>query len=80
MQVVHCSGYLKLKQCNSLESGSGGGAGGSGASGDGSVVNLGLIALGYTLPPTALTEIRLSPHTFMFRASLDFKIVFLDSR
>lgn len=41
---------------------------------------IGLLAIGYTLPSTAATEIRLSAYTFMFRTTTDLKIVFLDTR
>lgn len=67
--MIHCSGYVKLKHRNSLEGGEAG-----------AVENLGLVASAYTLPPSSITELRLSPFMFMFRASMDLKLVFLDSR
>ncbi|XP_052429990.1 single-minded homolog 1-like [Carassius gibelio] len=42
--------------------------------------NVGLVAVGHTLPPSAVTEIKLHNNMFMFRASLDMKLIFLDSR
>lgn len=42
--------------------------------------NLGLVAVGHSLPPSAITEIKLHQNMFMFRASLDLKMVFLDAR
>uniref|UniRef100_A0A8C2GDP2 SIM bHLH transcription factor 1b n=1 Tax=Cyprinus carpio TaxID=7962 RepID=A0A8C2GDP2_CYPCA len=42
--------------------------------------NVGLVAVGHTLPPSAVTEIKLHSNMFMFRASLDMKLIFLDSR
>ncbi|XP_053702411.1 single-minded homolog 2 [Synchiropus splendidus] len=68
-KVIHCSGYLKVRQY---------------------VVDLpiyescyqtvGLVAVGHSLPPSGITEIKLHNNMFMFRASLDFKLIFLDSR
>uniref|UniRef100_A0A673JLH7 SIM bHLH transcription factor 1a n=1 Tax=Sinocyclocheilus rhinocerous TaxID=307959 RepID=A0A673JLH7_9TELE len=42
--------------------------------------NVGLVAVGHSLPPSAVTEIKLHSNMFMFRASLDMKLIFLDSR
>ncbi|KTG43506.1 hypothetical protein cypCar_00027706 [Cyprinus carpio] len=42
--------------------------------------NVGLVAVGHTLPPSAVTKIKLHSNMFMFRASLDMKLIFLDSR
>ena len=39
-----------------------------------------LVAVGHSLPPSAVTEIKLHSNMFMFRASLDMKLIFLDSR
>ncbi|XP_043929071.1 single-minded homolog 2 [Protopterus annectens] len=68
-KVIHCSGYLKIRQY---------------------VLDLtiydscyqivGLVAVGQSLPPSAITEIKLHSNMFMFRASLDLKLIFLDSR
>jgi single-minded-like protein len=41
---------------------------------------VGLVAVGQSLPPSAITEIKLHSNMFMFRASLDLKLIFLDSR
>lgn len=41
---------------------------------------VGLVAVGHSLPPSGITEIKLHSNVFMFRASLDFKLIFLDSR
>uniref|UniRef100_A0A672NIX9 Single-minded homolog 1-like n=1 Tax=Sinocyclocheilus grahami TaxID=75366 RepID=A0A672NIX9_SINGR len=41
---------------------------------------VGLVAVGHTLPPSAVTDIKLHSNMFMFRASLDMKLIFLDSR
>lgn len=69
VQVIHCSGYLKVRQyvmevclyesCYQI---------------------VGLVAVGHSLPPSGITEIKLHSNMFMFRASLDLKLIFLDSR
>lgn len=68
-QVLHCSGYLKLKQY-SLEN----------APYESCFQNLGLVAVGHSLPPSSVTEIKMHINMFMFRAQLDLKMIFLDSR
>ncbi|XP_030637568.1 SIM bHLH transcription factor 1b [Chanos chanos] len=68
-KVIHCSGYLKIRQCG-LDM----------APFDGCYQNVGLLAVGHSLPPSAITEIKLHNNMFMFRASLDMRLIFLDSR
>jgi len=68
-QVIHCSGYLKVKQF-ALDT----------APYDSCLQNVGLVAVGHSLPPSAITEIKLHCNMFMFRASLDLKLIFLDAR
>ncbi|PWA29850.1 hypothetical protein CCH79_00020231 [Gambusia affinis] len=68
-KVIHCSGYLKIRQY-SLDM----------SPFDGCYQNIGLVAVGHSLPPSAVTEIKLHCNMFMFRASLDMKLIFLDSR
>lgn len=68
-QVIHCSGYLKVRQY-SLDM----------SPFDGCYQNIRLVAVGHSLPPSAITEIKLHSNMFMFRASLDMKLIFLDSR
>uniref|UniRef100_A0A8C9R915 SIM bHLH transcription factor 1 n=1 Tax=Scleropages formosus TaxID=113540 RepID=A0A8C9R915_SCLFO len=68
-KVIHCSGYLKIRQY-SLDM----------SPFDGCYQNVGLVAVGHSLPPSAITEIKLHSNMFMFRASLDMKLIFLDSR
>ncbi|XP_076017317.1 single-minded homolog 2 [Genypterus blacodes] len=68
-KVIHCSGYLKVHQYMmdmSLY--------------DTCYQTVGLVAVGHSLPPSGITEIKLHSNMFMFRASLDFKLIFLDSR
>uniref|UniRef100_A0ABM5FXX3 Single-minded homolog 2 isoform X2 n=1 Tax=Pogona vitticeps TaxID=103695 RepID=A0ABM5FXX3_9SAUR len=68
-KVIHCSGYLKIRQYMldmSLY--------------DTCYQIVGLVAVGQSLPPSATTEIKLHSNMFMFRASLDLKLIFLDSR
>ncbi|XP_033212679.1 single-minded homolog 2 isoform X2 [Belonocnema kinseyi] len=72
-KVIHCSGYLKVKQC-SLS-----GVPGSEYEDSCEIHNVGLVAVGHSLPPSAITEIKLHNNMFMFRASLDLKLIFLDS-
>ena len=67
--MIHCSGYLKIRQY-SLDM----------SPFDGCYQNVGLVAVGHSLPPSAVTEIKLHSNMFMFRASLDMKLIFLDSR
>lgn len=68
-QVIHCSGYLKVRQYMVdmvlYES---------------CYQTMGLVAVGHSLPPSGITEIKLHSNMFMFRASLDFKLIFLDMR
>ncbi|KAF0310379.1 Single-minded 1-A [Amphibalanus amphitrite] len=64
-QAIHCSGYLKYSPATS---------------GCRRAETRGLVAVGHPLPSSAATEIRLHSSTFMFRASLDLKLIFLDSR
>jgi hypothetical protein len=47
---------------------------------DSSVQNLGLCAVGHSLPPSGVTEIKMYSNMFMFRANLDLKLIFLDGR
>lgn len=69
VQVIHCSGYLKLRQ-RALDL----------APYDSRYQPVGLVAVGHSLPPSGVTEIKLFSNMFMFRASLDFKLIFLDTR
>uniref|UniRef100_A0A4W5Q4Y3 SIM bHLH transcription factor 1 n=1 Tax=Hucho hucho TaxID=62062 RepID=A0A4W5Q4Y3_9TELE len=58
-KVIHCSGYLKIRQY-SLDM----------PPFDGCYQNVGLVAVGHSLPPSAVTEIKLHSNMFMFRAML----------
>ncbi|XP_038153090.1 single-minded homolog 2-like isoform X3 [Cyprinodon tularosa] len=68
-KVIHCSGYLKLRlhrtEMTLYEC---------------CYQTLGLVAVGHSLPPSGITEIKLYSNMFMFRASLDLKLIFLDMR
>lgn len=44
------------------------------------IQNLGLCAVGHSLPPSGVTEIKMYSNMFMFRANLDLKLIFLDGR
>ncbi|XP_056323583.1 single-minded homolog 2 [Danio aesculapii] len=65
-KVIHCSGYLQVRPLVL----------------DVSVCQscCQLVAVAHSLPPSGLTEIKLHSNMFMFRASLDLKLIFLDSR
>ncbi|XP_066588531.1 single-minded homolog 2 isoform X2 [Prorops nasuta] len=72
-KVIHCSGYLKCvvvdparaEYVDSLGVG---------------VRNVGLLAVGHSLPPSSVTEIKLHHNMFMFRSALDLKLTFVDAR
>ncbi|XP_061517178.1 protein single-minded isoform X1 [Anopheles gambiae] len=70
-KVIHCSGYLKARIYP-----------GDATYGEGHscIQNLGLVAVGHSLPPSAITEIKLYQNMFMFRASMDLKLIFLDAK
>lgn len=70
-QVIHCSGYLKARIYP---------ADTTYGDSPGVIQNLGLVAVGHSLPPSAITEIKLYQNMFMFRASMDLKLIFLDAR
>nr|CAI5855122.1 unnamed protein product [Callosobruchus analis] len=68
-KVIHCSGYLKVKQFPA----------GSGMY-ESYYPHMGLVAVGHSLPPSAITEIKLHSNMFMFRANLNLKLIFFDAR
>uniref|UniRef100_A0A182XHA0 Single-minded n=1 Tax=Anopheles quadriannulatus TaxID=34691 RepID=A0A182XHA0_ANOQN len=70
-KVIHCSGYLKARVFphESLNT-----------PGYCCVQNLGLVAVGHSLSPSAATEVKLQQNMFMFRASLDMKLIYLDAK
>uniref|UniRef100_UPI0037E93331 single-minded homolog 2-like n=1 Tax=Semicossyphus pulcher TaxID=241346 RepID=UPI0037E93331 len=68
-KVIHCSGYLKVRQYVMDM-----------ALYESCYQTVGLVAVGHSLPPSGITEIKLHSNMFMFRASLDFKLIFLDTR
>ncbi|KAL7030589.1 hypothetical protein ACKWTF_006715 [Chironomus riparius] len=72
-KVIHCSGYLKARVYHDTNYNGEG-------NGPTYVQNLGLVAVGHSLPPSAITEIKLHQNMFMFRASMDLKLIFLDAR
>lgn len=67
-KVIHCAGYLKLKILTMDSS-----------QYEESPVT-GLCAVGFSLPPSAITEIKMYNNMFMFRASQDLKLIFFDAR
>uniref|UniRef100_A0A182NNT3 Single-minded n=1 Tax=Anopheles dirus TaxID=7168 RepID=A0A182NNT3_9DIPT len=70
-KVINCSGYLKARVFPHES---------PNASGYCCVQNLGLVAVGHALSPSAATEVKLQQNMFMFRSSLDLKLIFLDAR
>ncbi|XP_034939252.1 protein single-minded-like isoform X2 [Chelonus insularis] len=62
-KVIHCSGYLKINVRDLPYEDQ----------------IIGLVAVGHSLPPSAITEIRLHHNMFMFRALLDLKLIYVDS-
>lgn len=69
-KVIHCSGYYKIpsysnNDMNGYDSG---------------YSSPYLVAFGHSLPSSSITEIKMNNNMFMFRASLDLKLIFLDSR
>ncbi|XP_070411770.1 single-minded homolog 2-like [Nothobranchius furzeri] len=68
-KVIHCSGYLKRHQCPLGP-----------VLSESSHQRVGLVAVGHSLPPSGVTEIKLHSNMFMFRANLDLKLIFLDMR
>lgn len=65
-KVIHCTGYLKLRIDRDMTTGAT------------SIHNMGLVATAHSLPPSPITEIKLHKNMFMFRASLDLKLVYSD--
>ena len=41
---------------------------------------MGLVAVAHSLPPSSITEVKMFSNVFMFRASLDLKLIFLDQQ
>ncbi|XP_071571556.1 uncharacterized protein Sim isoform X1 [Temnothorax nylanderi] len=72
-KVIHCSGYLKCIVEAPIGSEYEDGVGRC-------IRNVGLMAVGHSLPTSSITEIKLHHNMFMFRASLDLKLIFLDAR
>lgn len=70
-KVIHCAGYLKARIFQ-MDNGYG--------DGHNCVQNLGLVAVGHSLPSSSVTEIKLNQNMFMFRAEMDMKLIFLDDR
>ncbi|OQV19375.1 Single-minded-like protein 1 [Hypsibius exemplaris] len=69
-KTIHCSGYLKIKHFTMDVP----------PFDQGCYQNVGLVAVGHSLPSSAITEIKMHSTMFMFRASLDMKLIFVDAR
>lgn len=76
-KVVHCSGYLKIKCCHQTTIDSNGITTYSDVC---NTQNLGLAAMAVSLPSYAVTELKMCSNMFMFRAELDFKLIFVDTQ
>lgn len=70
-KVIHCSGYLKAQIGQSNNAYEGGFSG---------VQNLGLVGIGHSLPSPKATEIKITDSMFMYRASMDLKVLYSDER
>jgi single-minded-like protein len=66
-KVIHCSGYYKIPFYDQVSSENG-------------YSNPFLVSFGNSLPSSSITEIKMNNNMFMFRASLDLRLIFLDSR
>ena len=67
-KVIHCSGYYKIPLYGNEQAY------------DAGYSSPYLVAFGHSLPSSAITEVKMNNNMFMFRASLDLKLIFLDSR
>ena len=68
-KVIHCSGYIKVRHYSMDVSPV-----------DTNMQNIGLVALGTSLPASTQTEIKMYNSMFMFRTSLDLKVIFVDGK
>lgn len=68
-KVIHCSGYYKVP-FQSLDQ----------SSYEAGYSTPYLVAFGHSLPSSSITEVKMNSNMFMFRSSLDLKLIFLDSR
>ncbi len=86
-KVIHCRGYLKIKLNGPLQQ-DGGEEQQSSSSPpsaapyepSASYQNVGFVAVAHSLPPNSITEVKMHSNVFMFRASLDLKLIFLDQQ
>ena len=91
-KVIHCSGYYKMPLGNApnaavaaAAAAAGGATSPNGTPADPSSYDYAyncpyMVAFGHSLPSSSVTEIKMNSNMFMFRASLDLKLIFLDSR
>ena len=68
-KVIHCSGYYRVPFGSEQM-----------AFENGAYNTPYLVAFGHSLPSSSITEVKMNNNMFMFRASLDMKLIFLDSR
>ncbi len=69
LQVVHCTGYVHLRhgQIDDPYANS-------------HAFNMGLMAIGFTLPPNQVTELRLPVDAFMLRTDLRLNLRHIEQR
>ncbi|XP_040574313.1 single-minded homolog 2 isoform X1 [Lepeophtheirus salmonis] len=81
-KVIHCRGYLKIKRINGSDSSSNTSSSSSPSliSESSKFANIGFVAVAHSLPPSSITEVKMFSNVFMFRASLDLKLIFLDQK
>lgn len=73
-KAIHCNGYLKVR-CVKLDNKQL-----SSTGRDFDWEGYAIIAVGHSLLPTASTEIKLTKSSFMFRASMDLKLFYAETR
>ena len=61
VQVIHCSGYLKVKSVAAVDSS-------YDPAVSPSLPSVGMVAVAHSLPPSSITEIKMQSNVFMFRA------------
>ncbi len=77
-KVIHCSGYYKIPSYSNTNNNSNNNE--SNTFENNNYSSPYLVAFGHSLPSSSITEIKMNNNMFMFRASLDLKLIFLDSR
>lgn len=79
-KAIHCNGYLKLRRTAVSTNNDAAGKQETTTGGGGEWESYALVAVGHSLLPTASTEVKLASNSFMFRASLDLTLYFVESQ